>query len=352
MKKIASVFLAAILCLSLAACGSSPSSGKEEASQTADSKQSQSQSQESSAAADGKDSDHVTITIGVPASPPTLPILRMQEINALGDNVTINLDIWSEPETMIAMAQDGSHDMFAFPLTVVSTLYNKGVGIQLMNVNTWGVTYFMTSDPGFQSWKDLKGQTLYIPIQSSPPDALSQYFLSQAGLEVGKDVQIVYGSNTEIGAMLASGEAKYGVMIEPQVTKLLMSNADLRVAFSFQDEWERVNHTDTMIPTAGFGATRKFIDQHPQLTEQFQQAYAQALDWVNENPAQAGELAKQHLGLPADVVEKAIPNMGLTFKTARDAKPELDLLYGLLFEFNPKMIGGKLPDQGMYYDEK
>lgn len=352
MKKIASVFLAAILCLSLAACGGSPSSGKEEASQTADSKQSQSQSQESSVVADGKDSDHVTITIGVPASPPTLPILRMQEINALGDNVTINLDIWSEPETMIAMAQDGSHDMFAFPLTVVSTLYNKGVGIQLMNVNTWGVTYFMTSDPGFQSWKDLKGQTLYIPIQSSPPDALSQYFLSQAGLEVGKDVQIVYGSNTEIGAMLASGEAKYGVMIEPQVTKLLMSNADLRVAFSFQDEWERVNHTDTMIPTAGFGATRKFIDQHPQLTEQFQQAYAQALDWVNENPAQAGELAKQHLGLPADVVEKAIPNMGLTFKTAQDAKPELDLLYGLLFEFNPKMIGGKLPDQGMYYDEK
>ena len=35
-----------------------------------------------------------------------------------------------------------------------------------MNVNTWGVTYFMTTDPAFETWADLAGKTVYIP--SSP----------------------------------------------------------------------------------------------------------------------------------------------------------------------------------------
>lgn len=334
MKKIASLLLAAGLSVSLVACSSlknSSTEGSKEPETTV---------------------EPITISLGVPASPPTLPIVRMMESGAMGENVKIKLDMWNEPETLIAMTQDGAHDMFAFPLTVVSTLYNKGVGIRLMNVNTWGVTYFITSDPEFKTWEDLKGKTLYVPLQSSPPDALSQFFLSQAGLTVGTDVNIVYGSSTEIATLLGSGEAAYGVMIEPQVTKLLSSSDKLRIAFSFEEEWQRVNQTNTKIPTAGFGATQKFIDENPELTIQFQEEYEKAVKWVKDNPAEAGVLAEKHLGLPAKVVEKAIPNMGLEFKTPGDAKEELDMFYKLLFEFNPKMIGGKIPEAGLYYDGK
>ncbi len=344
MKKIASFLLAAGLSVSLVAC-SSPKTSSTEGSKEPETTVVTSQEV-------SKSSEPITITLGVPASPPTLPILRMMESEALGEDVKIKLDMWNEPETLIAMTQDGAHDMFAFPLTVVSTLYNKGVGIRLMNVNTWGVTYFITSDPEFKTWEDLKGKTLYVPLQSSPPDALSQFFLSQAGLTVGTDVNIVYGSSTEIATLLGSGEAAYGVMIEPQVTKLLSSNDKLRIAFSFEEEWQRVNKTNTKIPTAGFGATQKFIDENPDLTIQFQEEYEKAVKWVNENPVEAGALAEKHLGLPAKVVEKAIPNMGLEFKTPGDAKEELDMLYKLLFEFNPKMIGGKIPEAGLYYDGK
>ena len=41
--------------------------------------------------------------------------------------------------------------------------------------------------------------------------------------------------------------------------------------------------------------------------------------------------------------------MGLTFKSAEDAKPELDDFYQLLYDFDPSMIGGELPDEGMFY---
>lgn len=290
-----------------------------------------------------------TITLGVPTAPPTLPILHMMEEKMLGENVKIDLDVWNAPEQLIAMVQDQKHDMFAFPLTVVAKLSNSGMDVRLMNVNTWGVTYFMTTDPDFKTWSDLKGKTVYVPLQSSPPDALTQYFLNEAGLKVGKDVEIVYASTAEVSQLLASGKAEYATLIEPQVTAAMSQNSNVRRALSFEEEWKRVTNTDTMIPNAGFGTTQSFINEHPELVEQFQTAYAESVQWVLDNPSEAAQLAEKYLGMKAAVVEKAIPNMGLTFKSAKDAKSELDTFYQLLNDFNAKMIGGKLPDDAMYY---
>lgn len=174
----------------------------------------------------------------------------------LGDNVNIELDVWNSPEQLLAMVQDSEHDMFAFPLTVVAKLSNKGMPVRLMNVNTWGVTYFMTTDPDFKTWSDLKGKTVYVPLQSSPPDALTQYFINEAGLKVGEDINIVYASTSEVASMLASGEAEYATLIEPQVTSAMSQNENVIRALSFEEEWQRTTGTDTMIPNAGWGTTR------------------------------------------------------------------------------------------------
>ena len=279
MKKVLSLIFVIGMIVSLAGC----QSNKDTQPENIQSEPKQDENLQGEKPTDTSE-EIITITVGVPTAPPALPILRMAETKALGDNVNINIDVWHEPETLIAMVQDGKHDMFAFPLTVVSKLYNKGLDVRLMNVNTWGVTYFMTSDPEIKGWSDLKGKTVYVPLQSSPPDALTQYFLSEANLKVGEDVEIIYASTAEIATLLISGEAKYATLIEPQVTRAMTGNPDLRVAFSFEEEWQRVNDTDTKIPNAGFGTSQAFIDEHPELTAKFQKAYEEAAIWANENP--------------------------------------------------------------------
>lgn len=336
MKKILSLILVLVLCLSLASCGDSTLEDKNVIGSSDNNIKNK----------------KITITLGVPTAPPTLPILRMIETKALGENVEIKLDIWNEPETLIAMVQDGKHQLFAFPLTVISKLYNKGVDVKLMNVNTWGVTYFLTSDPDFKTWKDLKGKKVYIPLQSSPPDVLTQYFLAEAGLEVGKDVEIIYASAPEVATLLATGEAIYGTQIEPLVTKALMKNKDLHIAFDFESEWQRVNGTDSKIPNAGFGATQKFINNNPELADKFQQEYKKATQWVNENPKEIGILGEKYLGLKSQLIVKSLPKMGLNFKSATNSQDELKMLYDLLYDFNPAMIGGKVADKGLYYGEE
>lgn len=338
-RKLASLLIVATMLFTLAGCG-----GGTAANESAATENSAASESESAASAEA-----TTISVGVPTAPPALPVLHMIEDNLLGEDVTIELATWNAPEELLAMVQGGEHDLYAFPLTVVSTLYNKGMDVRLMNVNTWGVTYFMTTDPDFTSWSDLAGKTVYVPLQSSPPDALTQYFLNEAGLTVGQDVQIVYASTAEVASLLASGEAQYATLIEPQVTSAMKQNSDVRRALSFEDEWQRVTGTDTMIPNAGFGTTQRFLDENPELAAEFQAAYEESVQWVLDNPAEAAALAEKYLDMNAAVVEAAIPTMGLTFKSAEDAKPELDVFYQLLYDFDPSMIGGELPDEGMFY---
>ena len=335
MKKVISLLLA--LCMAFALCTAAFADDAAETAPTVD--------------MNSIVTEPMTLTLGVPKAPPTLAILHMMEENLLGDNVTVELDIWDAPEKLLAMVQDGDHDMFAFPLTVVAKLYNKGLDVVLTNCNTWGVTYFMTTDPDFTDWSQLKGKTVYVPLQSSPPDALTQYFIAQAGLTIGEDVEIVYTTTAEVAQLLANGTAEYATLIEPQCTAAMIQNPDVRVAFSFEEEWQKIKGEDAIIPNAGFGTTQAFIDENPEFVAAFETIYEESLNWVLENPKEASELAAKYLELKAPVVEKAIPNMGLMYENSLEAKDVLDDYYQLLNDFDATMIGGKIPDEGMYYSK-
>lgn len=80
-----------------------------------------------------KKSKETVIRVGIPKAPPALPIIRMIETNALGDDAKVEFSVWNSPEQLIAMIQGKEQDMFAFPLTVVGKLYNKGMPLMLTN---------------------------------------------------------------------------------------------------------------------------------------------------------------------------------------------------------------------------
>ena len=294
-------------------------------------------------------SKETVIRVGIPKAPPALPIIRMIETNALGDDAKVEFSVWNSPEQLIAMIQGKEQDMFAFPLTVVGKLYNKGMPLMLTNVNTWGVTYFLTSDPDYKDWADLKGKTVYVPLRSSPPDALTQFFIGKAGLVVGKDVELIYASIPEVTQLVVSGKAIYATQIEPQVTACLMQNKSVRVATSFENEWKKVTDDGSIIPNAGFGGRKSFIKKNAEVVAKFEAEYEKALNWVLENPEEAGILAEKYLGLKAGLIKNAIPRMGLYYKNAYDAKKDLDQLYRILNDFDKTMVGGKIPNEGMLY---
>lgn len=290
-----------------------------------------------------------TLLIGTPKAPPALPLLRMIESGALRGRAEIKLDVWTAPEQLIAMVQDGNHQMFVLPLTVAAKLHNKGVGVRLTNINTWGVGSLATTDPAVKTWADLKGKTLFVPLRSSTPDALTRYFLARAGVDPDKDVNIIYLTMAEIGQLLKAGKIENAVEHEPHLTAALAGNPALRVVLDFEDEWKRLEGADTAIPNAGIGATAAFLESSPDLVRAFEAEYEKAAAWIVANPEQAGALAEKHLGLRAETIASALPRLGLRYQTAAHARADADRLYRLLDDFSPDMIGKRIPDESLYW---
>ena len=55
--------------------------------------------------------------------------------------------------------------------------------------------------------------------------------------------------------------------------------------------------------------------------------------------------------MDAEVVKKSIPKMGLNFVHAQDAKKTLNEYYKIMKDYDPKNIGGKVPDENLYLNK-
>lgn len=292
------------------------------------------------------------IVMSGPKAPPTIPMLRMIETQALGEDVEIEFKIWNGVEELLALASSDDYGFLAVPVNTGAKLKNKGMKLKLTNVNTWGVIYLATTDPLFEKWEDLKGKKLYVAFKSAPPDIITQYMLSEHGLEVGKDVELVYSTPSEIAQMAKANQLEYFVNIEPFVTASKMGNKDLRVVFDYMQEWKKLKGENYDFPNAGIVTNEKFLKTNEDLVEKFEKEYEIAVKWTLENPEEAGELVEKHLGLNKDLIQNALPTLGLKYKSTEDAKEDLLEYYNTLLESNPESIGGKTPDEEYYYQSK
>lgn len=292
--------------------------------------------------------DRLVLKIGASKAQATLPLLRLVDAGSLGDAVDIKLDIWLSPEQLVAMAQGGEHHLFTLPLTLAARLRGKGIDIRLTNVNTWGGIALVTSNPAIASWASLRGRVMHVPQRSSPPDILTRYFLDRVGLAAGSDVRFVHAAQSELARLLMAGRIENAVLLEPHAS-LAASDPALRLAFDFEEEWRRIHGPDSRLPTLGFGGMGGFLEANRDLAARFERAYAEALEWVLANPAEAGRLAARTLGLRADMVEKALPRLGLRYVDAPSAMADVQRYFEVLRDFSPSALGDALPDATLYW---
>lgn len=285
------------------------------------------------------------INIALSHTAAALPVLRMAESGALGPDMNIDITVWNAPEQLLAMAQKGRHDYYVLPLTLAARLYAKGIPLRITNVSAWGGIALVTSDPAVKQWSDLPGRQIHVPRQSSPPDALFRYFLHHYGIDES-GIRFVYSTIPEIAQLVRTGRIDTAVIMEPQTTAALTDTA--HIAIDFENEWRKIHGAETAIPSLGFGGMARFLDDNPELAERFEQAYAEACEWVVAYPAEAGALAEKYLSLPASLIEKAMPRLGLRYVEAAKAKPMVETFFSVLHEDSPAMVGGRIPDAAFY----
>jgi NitT/TauT family transport system substrate-binding protein len=118
-----------------------------------------------------------------------------------------------------------------------------------------------------------------------------------------------------------------------------------------QQEWKKSFGTDLGFPQAGIFVSDDLIRSNPSFVKNYIQVLNEGMDWINENPGKAGEYAEEmELGLPAAVVEKSMPGNNIKHEYVKDIRAALDSFFEALYDFNPDTVGGKVPNDELYYE--
>lgn len=296
-------------------------------------------------AACSKKQDDTEIRIAALKGPTGMGMVKLADKQNY-PNYTVSIE--ASPDALNPRIISGEVDVAAVPVNLASVLYNKLDGdISVLAVSTLGVLYVVEAGSEVNSVADLAGKTVYATGQGATPEYILNYLLDKNGVAGSVEVNYV-GEHAALATMLANGSAEIGMLPEPNVTSTLAGNDNLRIALNLTEEWNKVCSTELV---QGVVIARKsFVNEHPEAIEQFLREYEKSSAFVNENIDEAAKLIVDAgiLG-NVEIAKKAIPNCSISFSKGEAMHKAVEGMLTVLFEANPKSIGGKLPDKDFYY---
>ncbi len=99
------------------------------------------------------------ITLAGPPAIVSAPLIHMAETGALKDAAQRTVfTAWRDPDQLRMMAMGGKADVLAMPSNVAANLFNRGAGVTLLNISTWGALWIVTRDAQRKTLADFKGE--------------------------------------------------------------------------------------------------------------------------------------------------------------------------------------------------
>ena len=162
--------------------------------------------------------------------------------------------------------------------------------------------------------------------------------------------------HAELATQMAAGNVVIGMLPVPNSTTVLAKNADVRVALNLTEEWEKAavkNGDDGALYQGCLVIRREFAEQYPETVKKFLADYKASVAFIHEDLDLAAEtVAACELIPSAAVAKKAIPDANIVCITGEEMIQGLSGFFKVLHGSNPKSVGGKLPDENIFYSEK
>ncbi len=294
-----------------------------------------------------------TVTFWGPPATPSVVLAQAIDSGLLKSIVPdATFKVWKTPDEMRAGLSSGSMAATVVPTYVAANLHNRGLGLRLVNVLTDGLLCVVAPTGTVSGVAGLKGKRVAVPFRNDMPDFIFRRLLA-ANDVTPSDLTIEYtGTPIEAVQMLMLGRVDAALLSEPAGTAVIAKAAtfwkNLERAVDCQKEWQKVAGTTT-IAQAGLAIADRFAAEiGPSGVAALHAALEQTLQQVMKNPAAAAATAAPALDLPAAMVEKSIPFSRLVVRSASAARADLTGLFDILAKDDPRIIGGKQPDDRFF----
>ncbi len=216
--------------------------------------------------------------------------------------------VWEETEKHLGWIVNGKADLSFSAILAMSNLTNNKDIVTLTSIAVWDNFYLLTRGYEAKDWSDIKGHDIYMPLfQNAPPAKVTHYLMKNLGYDP-KEFNFVYGKPfgrpEEIYRDLTEGKIDTALLREPEVSYALVNNSEIKVAFSYNELWQKIHPQSKGLPNAGVVFKSEWMEKYPEEAKLLMEEIDKAIAWVRKNPKEAAEFSYKEMGHSFDEVYK------------------------------------------------
>lgn len=298
------------------------------------------------------------------AGPPAIvsaPLIHMAETGALAAVAErTEFTAWRDPDRLRALVLGAQADVVATPSNVAANLYNRGAGVTLLNIATWGALWILTRDAARTTLASFRGEEIAVPFRGDMPDLMLQLLTARQGLDARRDFRVRYvPTPMEAMQLLITRRVDHALLSEPAVSMALRKTQSFPVGLiaptlhrgaDLQQEWGRLFQRAPRIPQAGIAAVGA-LRQRPQLLDAVARTYAASAAWCRAHPQECGRMVAARIDLlTPEAVADALAVSQLDAVPAHAARAEIGFFFEQLLTRDPALLGGRLPEAAFFHE--
>ena len=282
-----------------------------------------------------------SVSMSNDSAPLQVALLRGPSVIALADWLVnppqiggqkVSVQVFDAPDRVQAALIKGEADVAMLPMISAANLYNKGVALHLLGCPIWGTLYLV------ERQSVTPDTPLHLFGSGTTPDVLARHYLQQQGL----NCPLNYALHTahEVAEGLLAGRVDRAVLGEPFLSLVLRKDSSLHI----------VADLNRLSPQDSLGFAQTAIVCAPE-AEAYRQELCAALRRSCAETKAHPELAiqrleQQRLFAPGALTRESVRRCRIDFREGTEAASSMEAFLRLIDSYEPRALGGKMPDAG------
>jgi ABC-type nitrate/sulfonate/bicarbonate transport systems, periplasmic components len=286
---------------------------------------------------------------GLPAIAVAKLIKEKPEIKA-GYNV--NYTVEKNSESLSTSVMKGEPDIAVVPSNLAAIAFNKNKQYMIAGTVGFGSFYIGSTNEN-QTIDNLKGKEIYNIGKGLTPDIIARTILKDKGIDVDKDINFSYvdGVN-ELAPIILSGKTQYAVIPEPALSTVQMKNDKFKVILDLNEEWKKINNSKFGYPQSTIIVKKDLYENNKEFVKAFLDNVKAGTEWAYTDKETLGTYCEE-IGISAKkpIIVKALDKSNIKYVDIKDSSKEYKTYFEKLNQFDPKTIGGSIPNDEIFMEK-
>lgn len=301
-----------------------------------------------------QDIEYKEISFIVPDGLPAIAIAKIiKEKPEVKKGYTINYTIEQSSDTLVTSVMKSEPDIAIVPSNVAATAFNKTEGTyEIAGTVGWG-SFYIGSTNANQTIEDLKEKEVYNIGKGLTPDIIARTVLKEKGIDPDTNINFSYVNGVnELAPIILAGKTQYAVIPEPALSTVQSKNENFNIMVDLNEEWKKINDSEYGYPQSTIIVKKELAEKDKEFVENILNKIKESTEWAYSDKETLGDYCEE-IGISAKkpIIVKAIDRSNIKYVGIKDSYKEYKTYFEKLYSFDPKTIGGKIPDESIFMEK-